>query len=195
MRTVPHDGGIPGSNGGTAHDARSHHRPFGDDVTPGELFALRWNDIRANRLRIDESVSRFEESGVKAPKTADSEAFVTLPGALAQELEGWRKSCHAVRPTDFVFPSATGTAVSEHNYERDVLVPAESEAGIMPPRVQGQAYAPAPILLLHDVDETLRPIANLVSEPVGSRRSNNCMFRGSTYAHCDRRYWRCEGAG
>lgn len=29
---------------------------FGDDVTPGELFALRWNDIRANRLRIDESV-------------------------------------------------------------------------------------------------------------------------------------------
>jgi integrase len=104
------------------------------------LFALRWNDIRANRLRIDESVSRFEESGVKAPKTADSEAFVTLPGALAQELEGWRKSCHAVRPADFVFPSATGTAVSEHNYERDVLVPVESEAGIMPPRVQGQAY-------------------------------------------------------
>lgn len=65
---------------------------------------------------------------------------MTLPGALAQELEGWRKSCHAVRPADFVFPSATGTAVSEHNYERDVLVPAESEAGIMPPRVQGQAY-------------------------------------------------------
>jgi integrase len=100
---------------------------------PGELFALRWDDIEAGRVRVDESVSPW---GVKEPKTEGSDAYLPMPAGVQSEMDLWRGMRRTTSPASLVFPTVNDTAVSAHNYERDVIVPAAIRAGIMtaPPK-------------------------------------------------------------
>ncbi|HWQ53553.1 MAG TPA: tyrosine-type recombinase/integrase [Bryobacteraceae bacterium] len=101
-------------------------------LRPGELFALRWDDVEPGRLRVDESL-RFGADGTKDPKTEGSNAFVYLTPGLQGEIERWRISCGAAAGSSvYIFPARTGAPISPHNYERDVIVPAATSAGIMP---------------------------------------------------------------
>jgi len=95
---------------------------------PGELFALRWDDIEAARMRVDESVSRW---GVKEPKTDGSDAYLPMPARIQLDMDLWRGMRSTASPASLVFPSIKGTAIAAHNYERDVIVPAAIRAGIM----------------------------------------------------------------
>jgi integrase len=100
---------------------------------PGEMFALRWDDIEAGRVRVDESVSQW---GVKEPKTEGSDAYLPMPAGVQSEMDLWRGMRCTTSPASLVFPTANGTTISAHNYERDVIVPAAIRAGIMtaPPK-------------------------------------------------------------
>jgi integrase len=95
---------------------------------PGELFALRWNDIEPGRIRVDESTSRW---GLKEPKTAGSDTYLPMPAGVQLEMDLWREMHRTAPPSSLVFPTDRGTAISAHNYERDVIVPAAIRAGIM----------------------------------------------------------------
>src|ERR1035437_2485527 len=59
-----------------------------------------------------------------------------MPAGIQSDMD----LCHGMRstasPASLVFPTVNGTAVSAHNYERDVIVPAAIRAGIMaaPPK-------------------------------------------------------------
>ena len=100
---------------------------------PGELFALRWDDVEEARVRVDESWSPW---GMKEPKTEDSDAYLPMPATVRSEIAVWR-GMHRVRsPAALVFPAPTGKPISPHSYERDVIVPAAIRAGIMakPPK-------------------------------------------------------------
>lgn len=98
----------------------------------GEMFALRWNDVEPERLRIDES-REFRGKGTKDTKTEDSDGYVRLPPAILAQLTAWR-GLGKMSPVAFVFPTANGTPLSAHNYERDVIVPAAIRAGLMEQR-------------------------------------------------------------
>src|SRR5580658_8848577 len=100
---------------------------------PGEMFALRWDDIETGRVRVDESVSPW---GVKEPKTEGSDAYLPMPASVQSEMDLWGGMRRSTSPASLVFPTVNDTAVSAHNYERDVIVPAAIRAGIMtaPPK-------------------------------------------------------------
>ena len=100
---------------------------------PGELFGLHWDDVETGRVRVDESTSRW---GLKEPKTAGSDAYLPMPAGVQAEMDLWRGMHRTVSPSTLVFPTDRGTAISSHNYERDVIVPAAIRAGIMikPPK-------------------------------------------------------------
>jgi integrase len=98
-------------------------------LRPGELFALRWNDIDGSRIRIDESATQY---GMMAPKTLASDVYHHMPPRMAAQMEDWRAKQLDTSPLAFVFPTATGQPIEAHNFERDVLVPAAIRAGIMP---------------------------------------------------------------
>lgn len=95
---------------------------------PGELFALRWDDVEEARVRVDESWSPW---GMKEPKTKDSDAYLPMPATVRSEMETWRGMHRVTSPAALVFPASTGKPISPHNYERDVIVPAAIRAGIM----------------------------------------------------------------
>jgi integrase len=95
---------------------------------PGELFALRWDDIEEARVRVDESSSRW---GIKEPKTQGSDAYIPMPASVCKDMELWRGMHHLMSPSALVFSTSSGRPISPHNYERDVIVPAAIRAGIM----------------------------------------------------------------
>ena len=59
-----------------------------------------------------------------------------MPAGVQAEMDLWRGMHRTVSPSSLVFPTDRGTAISAHNYERDVIVPAAIRAGIMikPPK-------------------------------------------------------------
>ena len=93
----------------------------------GELFALRWNDWRGNRLRVDEAIVGGK---IGPTKTRGSTAEVVVPKSLQMELECWRVACGDVKPDDFIFSSSRGTPLDGHNYLRRFLKPVAEKIGI-----------------------------------------------------------------
>jgi integrase len=79
---------------------------------PGELFALRWDDIETGRIRVDESTSRW---GLKEPKTAGSDAYLRMPTGVQVEMDLWRGTQRTISPSSLVFPTNHGTVISAHN--------------------------------------------------------------------------------
>jgi integrase len=98
-------------------------------LRPGELFALRQNDVEPGRLRIDESLS-FRADGTKETKTEASDAYARLPRGIEADLRQIIKEAGSA-PDSLLFQTATGTPISPHNFERDVITPAAVRAGIM----------------------------------------------------------------
>ena len=95
---------------------------------PGELFALRWDDIQQDWIAIDEAVYRNK---LGETKTAGSEARIPIPGQLQRELELHRIFCQRTGPRDFVFESRyRGRPVDSHNYLRRFLSPLAASKGV-----------------------------------------------------------------
>lgn len=110
-------------------------------LRPGELFALRENDIQPGKLRIDEAIKE-KELGAKRigrTKTVGSCADVAISEGLQEELEIWIKARHQVTayhsnssqaPTDLLFPSEVGTTFRIGNYLKRYLKPLAKRVGI-----------------------------------------------------------------
>jgi integrase len=87
-------------------------------LRPGELFALRRNDVDGGRLRIDETVSDALRgvSRLVRPKTPASVSTVWLPLSIQTELDHWVQSMADKRSQAFVFASETGGPMSPKNF-------------------------------------------------------------------------------
>jgi integrase len=94
-------------------------------LRPSELFALRVNDILDGELRIDETIVLYEVT--ERTKTESSRGTVPLPVELESAL---RFYVLEEKLSDFLFPSAVGTAISPDNFLDRVLKPLGKEAGI-----------------------------------------------------------------
>jgi integrase len=112
-------------------------------LRPGELFALREDDIETGRLRIDEAVKDTERgtNRVGNPKTTGSVAYVTMSEGLQEELRMWtearrqKRTYHGVadqasRESKLLFPSERGTTFRLGNYLKRHLKPLAEKAGI-----------------------------------------------------------------
>jgi integrase len=110
-------------------------------LRPGELFALREDDVEFGQLRIDEAIKETERGDrrIGDTKTTGSRAYVAISTGLQQELEIW---IHARRQSDsyhvsasadssnLLFPSEAGTAFRLGNYLKRYLKPLAKQAGI-----------------------------------------------------------------
>lgn len=92
-------------------------------LRPGELLALRWNDVLEASLRIDEN-ARYGKLYV--PKTKASEASVWLPAEMRSELLAIRTA--DAQPEDFIFPNAISGVYRLDNFRKRILKPALLEA-------------------------------------------------------------------
>lgn len=73
-------------------------------IRKGELLALQWSDINANKLRINKSLQRIEgRSLVTPPKTPGSIREIILPSQAVDALEEWRGALWGVHDSDFIF--------------------------------------------------------------------------------------------
>ncbi len=91
-------------------------------LRPGELFALRWDDIVGYALRLDEST--IDGQLYATLKTKESKGFVALPSSLRADLAKWRRIQNPFSEQDFIFPNAEGGVYRVDNYRADVLRPA-----------------------------------------------------------------------
>lgn len=110
-------------------------------LRPGELFALRENDIELGQLRIDEAVKEAEcgDRRIGETKTTGSRGYVGISEGLHQELEMWVHARHQQHPyhataasssSDLLFPSEAGTTFRIGNYLKRYLKPLAKSAGI-----------------------------------------------------------------
>jgi len=93
-------------------------------LRPGELFALRVDDVEPKLLRIDEALKETEKGAdrVGETKTTSSNAYVSISDDLYQEVTLWLSirnmadPYHRNRPlapNGLLFPSETGNAVPD----------------------------------------------------------------------------------
>jgi integrase len=110
-------------------------------LRPGELFALREDDVEAGQLRIDEAVKEMErgDKRIGETKTTGSRGYVGISRGLQEELEIWIKARHQKRTyhasaspssSDLLFSTATGTVFRLGNYLKRHLKPLAKRAGI-----------------------------------------------------------------
>jgi integrase len=92
-------------------------------LRPGELLALRWDDVLETALRIDEA-TRYGK--LYAPKTETSIASVWLPAEMKLELESIRPP--DAKPSDFIFPNSLGRVHRLDNFRKRLLKPALDRA-------------------------------------------------------------------
>lgn len=110
-------------------------------LRPGELFALREDDVESGQLRIDEAVKEVERGDrrIGDTKTSGSRAYVGMSKGLQEELEMWIHARRQKRPyhvaasatsSELLFPSETGTTFRLGNYLKRYLKPLAKSAGI-----------------------------------------------------------------
>jgi integrase len=110
-------------------------------LRPGELFALREDDLEPGQLRIDEAVKEKErgEKRIGDTKTPGSRAYVSISQGLQQELEIWIQARRQQRPyhataesssSDLLFPNEVGRPFRLGNYLKRCLKPLAKRAGI-----------------------------------------------------------------
>lgn len=113
-------------------------------LRPGELFALREDDIEPGRLKIDEAVKETERGAkrVGETKTPGSRAYVTMSEGLQEELAMWIQARRQTRPYHaateesaqeslLLFPSEKGTTMRLGNYLKRYLKPLAKKVGIL----------------------------------------------------------------
>ena len=98
-------------------------------LRPGELFALRVEDIEASRLRIDETM--HEGKARDRTKTEASAGWVILPADLARETEAWINQ-RGIRdyPKELLFVSTRGHAIHSQRYLKCDLARVAKRAGL-----------------------------------------------------------------
>jgi integrase len=94
-------------------------------LRPGELFALRWNDVDGHSLRLDEET--VDGKIFQTLKTKKSRAFLALPASLREGLTEWRDLQNPDSEDDFIFPNSEGGVFRVDNYRADVLRPVLNE--------------------------------------------------------------------
>ena len=94
-------------------------------LRPGELFALRVNDIQPGELRIDQTVVDYKLKD--GAKTEESKANIPLPSVLEADLRAYIREEGI---TDLLFPSEVGTPISPDNYLDRILKRLGVAAGI-----------------------------------------------------------------
>ena len=109
-------------------------------LRPGELFALREDDVEPRQLRIDESLKEKEtgDKRIGETKTPGSRAYVSISQGLQEELDIWIQARRQQRPyhktaeseSDLLFPSETGTPFRLGNYLKRNLKPLAKRVGI-----------------------------------------------------------------
>ena len=92
-------------------------------LRPGELLALRWDDVSEHSLRINEGTRRGK---IYSPKTDASVASVWLPAEMKAELDAFRPV--GAKPTDFIFPNSRGGVYRLDNFRKRLLKPALAAA-------------------------------------------------------------------
>jgi integrase len=96
-------------------------------LRPGELFALREDDLEPGRLRVDEA---SRNGAWKKPKTEASAAYVALPPSLEMELRHWMQT-RPCDPAGLIFPSRRrGIPIRQNNYLKRVLKPLGERIGV-----------------------------------------------------------------
>ena len=88
-------------------------------LRPGELFALRWDDVVGYALRLDEST--IDGQVYPTLKTKESKGFVALPASIRLGLAKWREMQNPKSEREFLFPNAYGGVYRVDNYRADVL--------------------------------------------------------------------------
>lgn len=91
-------------------------------LRPGELFALRWDDVDGHSLRLDEET--VDGKIYATLKTEKSSGYVALPASLRAGLSEWRRMQRPTSDQKFIFPNADGGVHRVDNYRADVLRPA-----------------------------------------------------------------------
>lgn len=110
-------------------------------LRPGELFALREDDVEPGQLRIDEAVKEAERGPKRmgATKTVASKAYVGISTGLQEELKIWiaarrqKTAYHTTAsgsPSDLLFPNEKGRPFRIGNFLKRYLKPLAKEAGI-----------------------------------------------------------------
>jgi integrase len=110
-------------------------------LRPGELFALREDDIELGQIKIDEAVKEVERGAkrIGETKTSASRAYVGIGPGLQEELDIWirarRQQCAyhvtaSASSSDLLFPTETGTSFRLGNYLKRYLKPLAKKAGI-----------------------------------------------------------------
>ena len=95
---------------------------------PGELFALRWDDLRPGAIRIDEAVYR---NRLGDTKTEGSRAIIPLPAQIEAELVLHRQFCLGTESRGFLFEARyQGRPMDPRSYLRRFLKPAARQIGI-----------------------------------------------------------------
>ena len=94
-------------------------------LRPGELFALRVDDVQPGALRIDQTVVDYKLAD--GAKTEDSVADVPMPAQLEADL---RRYMAETGVRDLLFPSEANTPISPDNYLDRVLKQLGVAAGI-----------------------------------------------------------------
>lgn len=105
---------------------------------PSELFALRWNDVRGENIRIDERASRFpkkEGPTRRGTKTNPDGSFVVIPPSVLAELEDWRR-LGTVGEDSFIFPSRKDGPLNAKNFLNRNLRQLGETAGVKKPNFQ-----------------------------------------------------------
>jgi integrase len=110
-------------------------------LRPGELFALRVDDVEPALLRIDEALKETEKGAdrIGETKTESSNAYVSISEDLHKEITTWLSIRNmgdpfhrnrALAPNDLLFPTETGTPYRIGNYLKRILQPIAAKAGI-----------------------------------------------------------------
>jgi integrase len=96
-------------------------------LRPGEIAALRWEDVDADEIHIRRSVVR---GIVGTPKTPESIASLPLIDLVKLPLTLWREKCG--NPSEgWVFPSRRGTPIDLHDKIERTIVPVLKAKGLV----------------------------------------------------------------
>jgi integrase len=95
-------------------------------LRPGELAALRWQDVREQTLLVGRSQG---ERAVKATKTGKIRS-VPLIEPVRDDLWALRKVTRFTKDSDLVTPGDRGAAINWKNWQRRYWVPAAGDAGV-----------------------------------------------------------------
>lgn len=92
-----------------------------------ELFALRWDDVLPNALKIDESLHNLK---ARETKTEGSNALVALPKPTAERLKQWKLTSEHTGARDWIFPAKAGKPIRDSSWQDYVLTPAATTTGL-----------------------------------------------------------------